>query len=80
MLAVVWFFYVTARALSPLQSMVYTLFGSAFIAVFLLVAWFSAVSTGAGAEWARIVLATVLVIAYRPMDHWVAARLFGNRS
>ena len=73
-LAFIWTLYLLARLVSGQRSAGDVSLGLAFIAAFVLIALSAAWWRGDAAEWARLLLMTVAVIAYRPLDGRLLAR------
>ena len=68
LLSVIWMFYLVARVGYAGRGPVYLLFGLAFVGFFALLTVSAVATGGTGAEWARLLLVTIGIAAYRPLD------------
>ena len=72
--SVIWLLYALARYLSGRTSLACTVFGLAFVMLFLIISISSAKWHGNAAEWSRLVLLTIGIVIYRPLDRRLVAQ------
>jgi hypothetical protein len=76
--AAIWVLYGLARAESGLRSPAYLGFLAAYVAFFAALAASAWAFPGPGAEWLRLLAATVAALAFRSLDRRLAARVGSN--
>lgn len=74
-IALIWLLYLAARILNRKITVTYFIFGLVFVAGFSGVALSAKFNDGTGAEWMRLILVTIAVVIYRPLDRKSRARL-----
>lgn len=67
-IAIIWLLYLLARLASREMSAAYLVFGLAFVAFFVAAAASASVYRDTPAEWLRVILVTIGVVAYRLLD------------
>jgi hypothetical protein len=75
LLAVIWILYVTARYRLWRNALAYLGFGMAFVGLFAAVAVTSSNQPEVAQEWARLLVVTIAIVIYRPLDNWYMRRL-----
>jgi hypothetical protein len=78
LLAVIWILYVSARYRLWRKAPAYLGFGIAFIGIFAAVAVTSSNQPDVAQEWARLLVVTIAIVIYRPLDGWFMRRLGEN--
>jgi hypothetical protein len=70
--AVIWLLYALARAMAGLTSFKHTIFGLVFVGLFTAITISSVIWVGYAAEWSRLVLLTIGIVAYRSLGRKLA--------
>ena len=80
LVGLVWMLYTIARVYSGLTQLRYLAFSLLFVVLFATIAVSAAVWDGAAAEWSRLVLLTIAVVAYRPLDRVMTRNVSATRD